>query len=58
MPDKSDKKTESVEHLKKQTVDTTEVKKGYNENNPVQTQGSFKPDSKETTEVAPKKPEA
>lgn len=47
--------TEQVKDLKKQTVESEEVKKGYNENNPVQPQGSFKPDSKDTGEIAPKK---
>lgn len=50
--------TEEVKDLKKQTVDTKEVKKGYNEQNPVQPQGSFKPDSKDSKEVAPKKPKS
>ncbi|MEO6490876.1 MAG: hypothetical protein ABIO04_13115 [Ferruginibacter sp.] len=37
-------KTESVEDLKKQTVSDDDVKKGYNEKNPTQAQGAFKPD--------------
>ncbi len=49
------KNTEQVKDLKKQTVETAEVKKGYNETNPVQPQGSFKPDSKNATKIAPKK---
>ena len=41
------KPPEKVEDLKKQTTDTDEVKKGYNEKNPVQEQGAFKPDNSE-----------
>ena len=32
--------------LKKETVNDDSVKKGYNEKNPAQPQGSFKPDSR------------
>jgi hypothetical protein len=38
---------ETIKDLKKQTVKKTEVKKGYNEHNPVQPQGAFKPDSQD-----------
>ena len=36
---------ETTKDLKNQAVDKKEVKKGYNEKNPVQPEGSFKPDS-------------
>jgi len=36
---------ESTDDLKKQTTATNGLKKGYNEKNPVQPQGAFKPDS-------------
>ena len=36
---------ETIKDLKKQTLKKDEVKKGYNEKNPVQPQGAFKPDS-------------
>ncbi len=49
---------EEVKDLKNQTVDNTEVKKGYNEKNEVQPEGSFEPDSKESTEVAPNTPKS
>jgi hypothetical protein len=38
-------KTESIADLKKQTTSNNEVKKGYNEKNPVQPHGAFKPDN-------------
>jgi hypothetical protein len=38
-------KVEGKNDLKKQTTSDKEVKKGYNEKNPVQPQGAFKPDS-------------
>lgn len=38
-------KVENISDLKKQTTSNEEVKKGYNEKNPVQPQGAFKPDS-------------
>ena len=38
-------KVEEKSDLKKQTTSDKEVKKGYNEKNPVQPQGAFKPDS-------------
>ncbi|MEO7443883.1 MAG: hypothetical protein ABIT96_03065 [Ferruginibacter sp.] len=38
---------ENVHDLKKQTTDTEEVKKGYNEKNPAQEEGAFTPDSNE-----------
>ena len=47
---------EEVKDLENQTVDSNEVKKGYNEKNEVQPEGSFTPDSKDSEEVAPKKP--
>jgi len=37
--------TETKSDLKKQTVKNDEVKKGYNEKNPAQPQGAFKPDN-------------
>lgn len=37
-------KTENVADLKKQSTGDKEVKKGYNEQNPVQPHGAFKPD--------------
>ncbi len=37
--------TEKIEDLKKQTVSNEPVHKGYNEKNPTQPQGAFKPDS-------------
>ena len=40
-----DNLVEHVNDLKKQTTSNVEVKKGYNEKNPVQPQGAFKPDS-------------
>ncbi len=42
-PDKNSK--EKVTELKKQTTEDDSVKKGYNEKNPTQPQGAFKPDS-------------
>ena len=42
------KNIEKVTDLKKQTTDEKTVKKGYNEKNPVQPEGSFKPDSRPT----------
>ena len=36
---------EKPEDLKKETVNDDSVKKGYNEKNPTQPQGAFKPDS-------------
>ena len=50
--------TEEVKDLENQTVDSNEVKKGYNEKNEIQPEGSFKPDSKDAKETAPKKPNA
>ena len=42
----SDKNSkEKVADLKKQTTTADSVKKGYNENNPTQPQGAFKPDN-------------
>lgn len=42
----SDKNSkEKVTDLKKQTTADNSVKKGYNEQNPTQPQGAFKPDS-------------
>lgn len=38
---------EKIADLKKQSNDPEEVKKGYNEKNPVQEEGAFKPDSKQ-----------
>jgi hypothetical protein len=38
-------KTETLTDLKKQTTANNAVKKGYNEKNPVQPQGAFKPDN-------------
>lgn len=35
--------------------DSGEVKRGYNEKNPGQPQGAFKPDATKTTPKAPKK---
>lgn len=45
-PDKktADKK-ETTSNLKAETTDDQAVKKGYNEKNPTQPQGAFKPDS-------------
>lgn len=48
------KNIEEVKDLKKQTVNSDGVKKGYNEKNEVQPEGSFKPDSKDSKRVAPK----
>ncbi len=42
-PDKNSK--EKITDLKKQTTTDDSVKKGYNEKNPTQSQGAFKPDS-------------
>ena len=42
--DKSSK--EKTADLKKQTVKENPVQKGYNEKNPAQPQGAFKPDNK------------
>jgi hypothetical protein len=42
---KNNKKTETIVDLKKQTTSDNDVKKGYNEKNPVQPQGAFKPDN-------------
>ena len=42
-PDKNSK--EKVADHKKQTTSDDSVKKGYNEKNPTQPQGAFKPDS-------------
>ncbi|MEP6712873.1 MAG: hypothetical protein ABJA37_10675 [Ferruginibacter sp.] len=36
---------ETIKELRKQVDKKKEVKKGYNEHNPVQPQGAFKPDS-------------
>ncbi len=36
---------EKPEDLKKETVKDDSVKMGYNEKNPIQPQGAFKPDS-------------
>jgi len=44
-PREKNSKIEKISDLKKQTTSNTEVKKGYNEKNPVQPQGAFKPDS-------------
>lgn len=38
-------KTETSTDLKKQATSDKEVKKGYNEKNPSQPQGAFKPDN-------------
>ena len=47
-PTASDKNSkEKISDLKKQAVKTDEVKKGYNEKNPTQPEGAFKPDSKD-----------
>jgi hypothetical protein len=37
--------TTSVQELKAETVNDKSVKKGYNEKNPTQPQGAFKPDN-------------
>lgn len=37
--------TEKISDLKEQTVKKDDVKKGYNEKNPAQPEGAFKPDS-------------
>ena len=37
---------EKIVDLKKQTIEKDPVHKGYNEKNPTQPQGAFKPDSK------------
>ena len=42
---------ETAKDLKEQTVNDKEVKKGYNERNPVQPQGAFEPDSKTDKEA-------
>ena len=42
--DKND--TEKVVDLKKATTEKDPVQKGYNEKNPTQPEGAFKPDSK------------
>lgn len=39
------KKTETISDLKKQTTADDTIKKGYNEKNPIQPQGAFKPDN-------------
>jgi len=39
-------KEETSSDLKKESSSTNAVKKGYNEKNPSQPQGAFKPDSK------------
>ena len=44
-PKKSSSKTENPSDLKKETVVDKAVKKGYNEKNPSQPQGAFKPDN-------------
>ena len=42
----SDKNSkEKITDLKKETTSDDSVKKGYNEKNPTQPQGAFKPDS-------------
>ncbi len=46
-PDNNSK--EKVADLKKQTTTDESVKKGYNEKNPTQPQGAFKPDSSEAS---------
>ena len=38
--------TEKIVDLKKATTDKNPVHKGYNEKNPTQPEGAFKPDSK------------
>ena len=45
MKKKNSKKTENSNDLKKQTTSDKGVKKGYNEKNPTQPQGAFKPDN-------------
>ena len=43
----SDKNSiDKIADLKKQTTEKNPVHKGYNEKNPTQPQGAFKPDSK------------
>ncbi len=42
---KPDKKLKVTTVSEKQPVEKEEVKKGYNEKNPTQPQGAFKPDS-------------
>lgn len=37
--------TETKKDLEKQTTEDDSVKKGYNEKNPTQPQGAFKPDA-------------
>ncbi len=39
-------KTEKIVDLKKATTDKDPIHKGYNEKNPTQPEGAFKPDSK------------
>ena len=43
-----EKPPETKSDLKQQTVNEKKVKKGYNEQNPVQSHGAFEPDSKTT----------
>lgn len=48
MPASKNTKTkppETVADLKKQSVEKNAVKKGYNEENPAQPQGAFRPDN-------------
>jgi hypothetical protein len=42
---KSSEKKETVADLKDQSTNDQAVKKGYNEKNPAQPQGAFKPDA-------------
>jgi hypothetical protein len=44
-PGNKSTKTESTADLKNQTTSDKSVKKGYNEKNPTQPQGAFKPDN-------------
>ncbi len=44
-PNENQAKPETIRELKEQTTADDGVKKGYNEKNPVQPQGAFKPDN-------------
>ena len=46
--ERKEEKKETSTELKNETVKKDSTHKGYNENNPLQPQGAFKPDSKTT----------
>lgn len=45
-PSENESAPETKSDLKQQSTSDSEVKKGYNEKNPLQEQGAFKPDNK------------